>query len=71
MMGVRIAMLRKSIGMSQAELAHQLHISPSTLGSYEQGRREPSCAMLVSLSKVLHVSLDYLLTGHLYHADDN
>lgn len=69
-MGIRIALLRKSIGMSQAELANELHISPSTLGSYEQGRREPSCAMLVSLSKVFHVSVDYLLTGHIDCADD-
>ena len=69
-MGIRIALLRKSIGMSQAELANELHISPSTLGSYEQGRREPSCAMLVSLSKVFHVSVDYLLTGHINRADD-
>lgn len=69
-MGMRIALLRKSIGMSQAELANQLHISPSTLGSYEQGRREPSCTMLVSLSKVFHVSVDYLLTGHINRADD-
>lgn len=56
-------MLRKNAKMSQAILAKQLNVSPSTLGSYEQGRREPSCAMLVALSDALGVTTDYLLTG--------
>ena len=30
---------------------------------YEQGRREPSIKTLVALSKVLGVSLDFLITG--------
>ena len=57
-------MLRIRAGMSQAVLAERLHVSPSTIGSYEQGRREPSCAMLVALSDALGVTTDYLLTGH-------
>ena len=69
MLGTRIALLRISAGMSQTALAKRLHISPSTIGSYEQGRREPSCDMLVALSDVLGVSTDYLLTGHTYLED--
>ena len=62
-MGARIAALRRDAGLSQAELAGRLQISPSALGMYEQGRREPSAQMLVALAKVLGVSTDYLLTG--------
>ena len=62
-LGARIAALRRDAGLSQAELAGQLQISPSALGMYEQGRREPSAQMLVALAKVLGVSTDYLLTG--------
>lgn len=63
MLGERIASLRTRLGWSQAELARRLHISPSTVGMYEQGRREPSVEMLVALSRALDVSMDFLLTG--------
>ena len=66
MIGCRIAKLRKRIGMSQAQLANVLHVSPSTIGMYEQGRREPGVDTLVALARVLHTSTDYLCTGQLY-----
>ena len=51
MLGTRIAALRREAGLSQAELAQRLQVSPSALGMYEQERRE------------LGVTTDYLLTG--------
>lgn len=63
MLGERIALLRRSRGWSQTELARQLHISASAVGMYEQGRREPSLEGLVELAAVFGVSADYLLTG--------
>jgi len=63
MLGTRIAALRRSADMSQAELAKVLRVSPSAVGMYEQGRREPDGDTLVQLAKVFHVSTDYLLTG--------
>jgi len=33
------------------------------VGMYEQGRREPSAQMLLTISRVLGVSVDYLLSG--------
>ena len=64
MMGLRIAALRRAAGWSQAELAQRLKISPSAVGMYEQGRREPAVDMLVALSKLFGVSIDYLVTGN-------
>lgn len=63
MLGERICLLRQRQGWSQAELAKKLSISPSTVGMYEQGRREPSLSSLVQLSRAFGVSADYLLTG--------
>ena len=63
MRGARIAALRRQAGMSQAELARQLGVSPSAVGMYEQGRREPSADTLVALSEIFGVTTDYLLTG--------
>ena len=63
MMGLRIAALRKAAGWSQAELAGRLKISPSAVGMYEQGRREPALQTLMELSELFGVSIDYLVTG--------
>lgn len=63
MLGARIAALRRSKGISQHQLAQQLGVSPSAIGMYEQGRREPSAALLVALAQQFQVSTDYLLTG--------
>jgi transcriptional regulator with XRE-family HTH domain len=63
MLGERICLLRRRQGWSQAELAKRLSISPSSVGMYEQGRREPSLEGAVELSRAFGVSVDYLLTG--------
>ena len=63
MLGARIAALRRSAGFSQAELAQRLRVSPSAVGMYEQGRREPAAELLVRMADVFGVSTDYLLTG--------
>lgn len=64
MLGARIAALRREAGLNQAQLAAILKISPSAVGMYEQGRREPSADMLVAMARAFHVSVDYLLTGN-------
>lgn len=63
LLGERICLLRRRQGWSQAELAGRLGVSPSAVGMYEQGRREPSLAGAVELSRAFGVSVDYLLTG--------
>lgn len=63
MLGQRIAALRRHLGMSQAELAKKMGVSPSAVGMYEQARREPSLGALTTLSRIFGVSADYLLTG--------
>ena len=63
MLGARIAALRRGAGLSQAQLARRLQVSPSALGMYEQGRREPSMETLVAMARVFGVTTDYLLTG--------
>lgn len=63
MLGARIAALRRGKGLSQAQLANRLRISPSAVGMYEQGRREPSVELLVAMAGEFQVSTDFLLTG--------
>lgn len=63
MLGLRVAALRREAGLSQAQLARQLQISPSAMGMYEQGRREPSLQLVGQMARILGVSTDYLITG--------
>ena len=63
MLGPRIAALRRSAKLSQAELAQLLKISPSAVGMYEQGRREPALGILAEMARIFGVSIDFLVTG--------
>ena len=63
MFGMRIALLRASNGWSQAELARRIGVSASSVGMYEQGRREPSLDLVVRLANEFGVTTDYLLIG--------
>lgn len=63
MLSTRIMLLRRAVGLSQLQLAQKLSISPSALGMYEQSRRTPSLGLLISMSQIFNVSLDYLITG--------
>lgn len=55
--------LRESRNLDQKDIAKILHVSRSTVASYETGRREPDYDKLVVLSNYFGVSVDYLLTG--------
>lgn len=57
----RIIDLRKQAGMTQAELARRMHLSRSSINSWESAASYPSIDSLISLSQVFHVSTDYLL----------
>lgn len=70
MLGARIALLRKSFGLSQQELANRLGVSASAVGMYEQGRREPPCALICELAELFGVSTDFLLTGQVRTHDE-
>lgn len=70
MIAQRIITLRKRSGLTQAELAKKLNITPSALGNYEQGRRLPCVETLIAMAELFDVSLDYLLTGTEHNANE-
>ena len=57
----RIRSLRKKLKMTQKQMAEQLFIDQSTLATYENGTREIPIDILVKLSKMYGISVDYLL----------
>ena len=61
--GGRIKALRTERHMTQAQLAHRLGVTKSSVSAYEHGSRSPSYDVLLQLSRVFQVSADILLTG--------
>ncbi len=57
----RIRVLREQAGITQIELARQLHITRSSVNAWEQGISVPSTQLLVELADTFSVSTDYLL----------
>ena len=51
---------RNQSGMSQAELAKKLDIAASTIGMYEQGRREPDFETEEKIADLFNVNIDTL-----------
>lgn len=61
--GSRIRGLRKSLDKPQYIFADLLYISPSYLALIESGKRAPTLDVLVQVSKICNVSIDFLLFG--------
>lgn len=59
--------IRKLKNLNQQKVAMDLNISREALSFYENGKREPSLAMLVNMSRYFNVSIDYLITGEEFH----
>ncbi len=55
--------IRKEKGLNQQKVALDLHISREALSHYENGKREPSLALLLKMSNYFNVSINYLITG--------
>lgn len=62
-MGKRIAGARMNTGLSQRQLASLAGVGTNTVSMYEHDIRQPSITVLIRLSRILHVSTDYLLLG--------
>ena len=61
--GRRIQKLRKGKGLTQEQLASLLKVTDRHIRSVESGERNASIDLLVSLSDIFNVSLDYLILG--------
>ena len=57
----RFIELRKSNGWKQREVADKLGLTISSISNYEQGIREPSLDILMSICQLFDVSADYLI----------
>jgi transcriptional regulator with XRE-family HTH domain len=62
--GLRIRQEREKLKLSRQELAELVELSEYYIGQIERGERQMSLAVLVSIAKCLHLSLDYIVWGN-------
>lgn len=59
--GIKIAVLRKKIGLSQEKLAEMLAISPQAISKWENGHTLPDTSLLPVLSQIFGCTIDELI----------
>lgn len=59
--GKRISVLRKKIGLSQAELAEKFNVSPQAVSKWETGLTLPDIDILLEMSWFFDISINALL----------
>lgn len=59
--GGRVRELRKSLGLTQDELANALAVTKGTVSVWERDGRKPDYNMLESISQFFNVNMGYLL----------
>lgn len=62
----KLRQLRSKKGLTQKQLAHYLHCSPSSVSNYENDVYTPGLDTLVLLADFYEVSIDYLLGRPIY-----
>ena len=67
--GEKIKEARIGIGLSQEELAEKLNVSRSAIAKWEADKGVPDIENLKSISKLLNVSLDFLVDENLDSED--
>lgn len=61
--GKFLAEIRKEKGLTQQELAKKIKVSNRTISNWENGKYLPDYELLISLSKILNVSISEIING--------
>ena len=69
LLGLKI--IRKQKKLNQLKVAMDLNISREALSHYENGKRSPDIQMLRQLSTYFNVSIDFLINGEEFDAEQN
>ena len=61
-LGEKIKKLRNEKGLTQKDLADQVHVTFQTVSKWENDENEPDVSTLRELAKLFGCSMDYLLS---------
>ena len=67
----RIKELRKEAGFTQQQLGDKLNVTKGSICSYENGTRMASIDILIEISNLFKVDLDYLIGTDSYVVSDS
>ena len=67
--GTKISSLRRSLGMSQEQLADRLFVTRQALSKWENGTSVPAVELLIEMSKIFRVSFEEILCLDVKEAD--
>lgn len=71
-MKIRLAGLRVNAGLSQDDVASELHVSKSTVGKWENYKTSPTATQLQQLCELYHCTLnDVFIPTQLSKESDN
>lgn len=59
----RLKEIRIKKGFTQTQVAQMLNCSTTVYSRYETGDRQPSIDVLISLSQIFNVSIDYIVNN--------
>ena len=62
-LGARIKKRREARGLKQSDIASALRVTPQAVSKWERGENAPDIVVLVPLSRLLDVSVEWLLGG--------
>ena len=62
--GSVIKKYRKEIGITQEEMANRLGVTTPAVNKWENGNSNPDIELLAPIARLLHISLDTLLSFH-------
>lgn len=57
---ISLAAARVNAGLTQADVAKEMHVSKQTVCNWEKGKAEPSLAQGRQLSRLFSMPLDYI-----------
>ena len=66
MIADRIKLLRQENDMTQSDLARILGITRSSVNAWEMGISVPSTQYIIEMSRIFHVSTDYIMDVDTY-----
>ena len=68
--GSKISKQRKQMGLTQTELANALYVTHQAVSKWENGKSIPSIEVLIELTALFDISIDYLLDNSEVKEDD-
>lgn len=69
--GEKISLLRKKKGLTQEELSEILKVSRQSVSRWEMDTTFPETDKLITLSKLLECSIDFLLNDNIQEVEEN